>query len=212
MIWIENKLSLTVGRRSQCALNGVDRVLVWSCAICLFIFTGAQLANVLARTYGITWVVAGEISTVAFIWGTFLGASLGVRRDAHLKLSAAEDGFKGTPRVVFMIAGRLGTLIAGLLLLIAGFQLTRIGMNSIMPFLGAPRAIYYSALPVGGLLISLFAIEQLMRVNRKGEPTGIPGPGAAEPSVVVAAEEGVGGFPADGDTNRSRPASRESGS
>ena len=103
-----------------------------------------------------------ELARLLMVWLALLGAALACREDRHLGLDAIvrqwPDEVQGHGRLFVHVAVMTFALIvmAG-----GGWQLVdqRFAMGQTLPALGVAKAWFYLALPVSGLLITLFSLE-----------------------------------------------------
>ncbi len=108
---------------------------------------------------GFAWSEQGAL--VLMIWFIMLGSAAGVRNGLHIRLSAIVDRLP--PR-----AGRLAALLAcsavagfGLLMAAGGADLVVRTWTHAMPGLPIGRGAAYLPIPIAGLMIALFSLEQL---------------------------------------------------
>ena len=119
-----------------------------------------------------------ELATPAFTWSTFLGASLGIKRQIHLGIEFVTRLFP--PRVQalcgVLVSGLIG--LFALLLLFYSWHIMRSTHLKLTPVLQWPYTIVYLAVPVGALLMLLrlapIVRMQLRRLAGRTErtPTG----------------------------------------
>ena len=96
-----------------------------------------------------------ELATLAFTWSTFLGASLGIKRQIHLGIEFVTRLFP--PRVQALCGVLVSALIGlfALLLLFYSWHIMRSAHLKLTPVLQWPYTIVYLAVPVGALLMLL---------------------------------------------------------
>ena len=162
------------------ALDGVERVLMILCGVCLAGFTSTTLLDVIARVIGHPLLWPQEVTSTFFIYGVFVGASAATRRSDHLYLSAITEVMTGRSRQVFEVFNRSVILLVGVGLVIFGWQNFLTGFGSFrMPSM-LPIAYLYAPIPVCGVLVALFSLEQIINGIRKGFVAG--GEPAREPA------------------------------
>jgi TRAP-type C4-dicarboxylate transport system permease small subunit len=164
------------------AFDALETILMILCGVCLLGFSTTVTFDVVTRTIGAPWLWLQEVTSTFFIYGIFVGTAVAKRRNDHLYLTAVADALHGTARVVVEIAIRLVVLGVAFSLAYFGYLNFLRGFSSFrMPSL-TPIASLYVAIPLAGLLIALFTIEQLVNGCRNGfehaeppdEPTAIP--------------------------------------
>jgi TRAP-type C4-dicarboxylate transport system permease small subunit len=117
-----------------------------------------------------------ELATLAFTWATFLGASLGIRRQLHLGIEFVTRVF---PDRVQAFCGLMVSALIGafaVLLLIYSGQIMRTAHLKLTPVLQWPYTIVYLAVPVGTLLMLLRLVPiiraQVLRLAGRGGGVG----------------------------------------
>ena len=156
------------------ALDPLERGLMAFCGLILFGFSSSVLADIVTRLLGWPWVSAQEVTDTCFIYGIFIGAAVATRRNDHLTLTAIADSLHGPARFVAEMLTRLVVLAVGVAMVVFGWENFLTGFNSFrMPSM-TPIASLYAAIPISGLLIALFCIEQIVCGCRNGfdQPVG----------------------------------------
>ena len=154
------------------ALDGLERILMVLCGVCLASFCSSVLADVVTREIGRPWLWLQEVTMAFFTYGVFLGTAVAVRRNDHLCLSAMTEAMRGTWRTVAEVFNRGVVLAVGLGMAVFGWQNFVSGFSSFrMPSM-APIAYLYWPIPVCGLLVALFSLEQIVNGVRHGFDAG----------------------------------------
>jgi TRAP-type C4-dicarboxylate transport system permease small subunit len=144
------------------ALDPVEAATMALCGVCLAGFSTSVFFDVLTRTIGRPWLWVQEVTSTFFVYGIFIGAAAATRRNDHLYLSAVTETMKGTLRVTVETIDRLIVLAVALCMVYYGYINFLQGFGSFrMPSM-TPIASLYAAIPVSGVLIALFTIEQLV--------------------------------------------------
>jgi TRAP-type transport system small permease protein len=138
----------------------VDTILVVVCCSLLAVMAGLVGAQVFARYLAgnaLPW--SEELARHLMIWMLFLGAALALRRGAHLGIDALVE--RTTPRMQAGIRLLVGLILAGFALLMVqqGIILSQRTMGQRASGLGYPMGYVYMAVPVGGGLLLLMAID-----------------------------------------------------
>ena len=150
------------------ALDGLERVLMVLCGVCLAGFTTSVLADVVTRETGRPWLWLQEVTSAWFTYGTFCGTAVATRRQDHLQLSALTDAMHGRLRTASEVLVRGVVLAVGLGMVVFGFQNFLSGFSSFrMPSM-TPIAYLYWPIPVCGALVALFSLEQIVNGVRNG--------------------------------------------
>lgn len=150
----------------------LEATLMVGCGVCIFSFTLTVFLDVVTRTLGVPWLWLQQVTTAFFAWGVFLGMAAATRRNDHFYLTEITKRMTGSSRSAIEIANRLVVLVVSALLTWFGWKNAALDMGSYrMPSL-IPLAVYTGIVPVAGVLIGLFTIEQLVN----GWQHGFEGP------------------------------------
>jgi TRAP-type C4-dicarboxylate transport system permease small subunit len=174
------------------AFDALETVLMFLCGICLLGFSTTVTFDIITRTIGSPWLWLQEVTSTFFIYGIFVGTAVATRRNDHLYLTAVADALHGNARLVVEIIIRMVVLSVALALVYFGFLNFLRGFSSFrMPSL-TPIASLYAAIPLSGLLIALFTIEQLVNGCRNGfeHPEPPEEPIAISPIDTIASTGG----------------------
>ena len=138
------------------------------CALLLLGFTVVEVTDVVARNLHRPWLNANEFAAGFFAWGVFLGMGVAVRRDQHFRLTAIAATMRGVRRTLVETFNRLVILAVALSMIVFGYKNYLNGWGSfLMPSL-TPIAALYAAIPVAGVLVALFTVEELVNGWRRG--------------------------------------------
>ena len=144
------------------AFDPLEAVLMILCGVCIAMFTLAVLCDVVTRTIGAPWLWLQQVTTAFFAWGVFIGMAAATRRNDHFYLTEITKRMTGAPRSVIEITNRLIVLVVAVLLVWCGTQNALLDLGSYrMPSL-VPLAVYTAIVPLAGVLILLFTVEQLV--------------------------------------------------
>lgn len=150
------------------AFDWLEALLMILCGLCIGMFTLAVLCDVVTRTLGVPWLWLQQVTTAFFAWGVFVGMAAATRRNDHFYLTEITKRMTGAPRTAIEIANRLIVLIVALLIVRYGYQNAILDLGSYrMPSL-IPLTVYTAIVPMSGVLIALFTIEQLVNGWRHG--------------------------------------------
>src|SRR5437899_3015766 len=126
------------------------------------------LLDKLAKELGRPWLWLQEVTSTLFIYAIFIGAAVATRRNDHLYLTAISEALHGTPRLIVEIIIRIAVLGVAFCLIWFGYINYLRGFGSFRLPSGTPIASLYAAIPLSGVLIALFTIEQLVNGISKG--------------------------------------------
>lgn len=150
------------------SLDGLERALMVLCGIFLAGVTVSVFFDVVTREIGHPWLWLQEVTMACFTYGVFTGTAVAVRRNDHLCLSAMTDAMSGTTRRAAEVFNRSVVLLVGLGMAVFGWQNFLQGFGSFrMPSM-LPIAYLYWPIPLCGLLIALFSVEQIVNGLRHG--------------------------------------------
>jgi TRAP-type C4-dicarboxylate transport system permease small subunit len=150
------------------AFDRLELVLMILCGVLCFGFSLSVTADIVTRTIGHPWLWLQEVTSTLFIYAIFVGAAVATRRNDHLYLTAISDALHGTPRLIVEIIIRLVVLGVAFCLIWFGYINYIRGFGSFRLPSGTPIASLYAAIPLAGVLIALFTVEQLVNGIRNG--------------------------------------------
>ena len=170
------------------ALDRLEWLLMALCGLSLLGFCTSVLADVVTREFGHPWIWAQEVTDTFFVYGIFLGAAVATRRQDHLTLTAVADALHGRLRIAVELLTRLVVFAVAACMVVFGWKNFMSGFTSYrMPSL-TPIASLYAAIPLAGVLIALFSVEQIANGLRHGfeghAPEPEPGPIAEFGAVI----------------------------
>jgi len=143
------------------ALDRLELVLMILCGVLCFGFSLSVAADIVTRTIGHPWLWLQEVTSTLFIYAIFIGAAVATRRNDHLYLTAISESMRGAPRLIIEIALRVVVLGVAACLIWYGYLNYLRGFGSFRLPSGTPIASLYAVIPLSGVLIALFSIEQL---------------------------------------------------
>jgi TRAP-type C4-dicarboxylate transport system permease small subunit len=149
-------------------LDRLELVLMIICGVLCFGFSLSVMSDIVTRTIGHPWLWLQEVTSTLFIYAIFIGAAVATRRNDHLYLTAISEALHGTPRMIVEILIRLVVLGVSFCLIWFGYINYLRGFGSFRLPSGTPIASLYAVIPLSGILIGLFTIEQLVNGIRNG--------------------------------------------
>ena len=150
------------------AFDTVEMLLMIFCGLMLFGFSVSVTLDIVTRTLGHPWLSLQEVTSTLFIYGIFAGASVATRRNDHLYLTAFAESMHGASRMVAEIVIRLVVLAVAIGLVYFGYLNFLRGFGSFRLPSNTPIASLYAAIPLAGVLIALFTVEQIVNGCRNG--------------------------------------------
>jgi TRAP-type C4-dicarboxylate transport system permease small subunit len=150
------------------SFDRLELILMIMCGLLCFGFSLSVTADIVTRTIGRPWLWLQEVTSTLFIYAIFVGAAVATRRNDHLYLTAISEAMHGTPRLIVEIIIRIVVLAVASCLIWFGYINYLRGFGSFRLPSGTPIASLYAAIPLAGVLIALFTIEQLVNGIRNG--------------------------------------------
>ena len=150
------------------ALDPIERALMVLCGCALFGFSLSVCADIVTRIAGRPWLWLQEVTSTLFIYGIFIGFAAATRRNDHLYLTAVAESMHGSARQAAEIIIRLVVLASALCMVWFGYVNFMRGFGSFRLPSNTPIASLYAAIPLSGVLIALFALEQIVNGWRNG--------------------------------------------
>src|SRR5580704_8286460 len=144
------------------ALDWLELVLMMICGLLCFGFSLSVMFDIVTRTIGHPWLWLQEVTSTLFIYAIFIGAAVATRRNDHLYLTAISESMHGTSRIVVEVVTRLVVLGVAVCLIRYGYLNYLRGFGSFRLPSGTPIASLYAIIPLSGVLIALFTVEQIV--------------------------------------------------
>ena len=112
-----------------------------------------------------------QTALLLMIWYVLFAAAAGVREGFHIRIALLEEKLGDRARPLLRIIALVIAAI-GLVLLVYGAQLCWAVRGNVVPSLGVSRAVAYVPLPVSGLLMTWFALPQLLTGRHPADDAG----------------------------------------
>ena len=151
-------------------LDALELVLLLFSGAALLVFTVTVLLDVVTRLIGSPILWLQEATLIAFVWGTFVGASVAQRRSEHFVVTSLHPQAGRLRRTVMETLVNVILLAIGVVVADWGYQNYQQGFGNQLPVTGLPLASLTGAIPVFGVLLSLFSTERLVQGWRHGFP------------------------------------------
>ncbi len=163
-------------------MNALDRIVGWTekavtavSVLALMVITLVMAAQVIWRYVLADPLLWSEfVAVYALVWVVFLGAGMLGRRDDHISIRSFVDLLPPGAQAVFAALSRLAVLIfAGMVVVLATNWLL-FGRHPISPSLGFSTIWVKLALPVGMVVLMLFAgrdfLKDILQMLRGSAP------------------------------------------
>ena len=152
------------------ASKSVSLFAKWFAGLGLLVMTAIIAMQVFARYVlndSPAW--AEQAALLLMIWYVFIAAAAGVREGFHIRIAVFADNLPdGLQRPVAFIAHAL-VVVFGVAMAIFGVELAQETWQHVIPTLGISRGYAYIPIALSGVLITGFAIEQLVADLRSTE-------------------------------------------
>jgi TRAP-type C4-dicarboxylate transport system permease small subunit len=150
------------------AFDPLEKYLMILCGVALFGFSASTLIDILTRSLGHPVLSLQETTSAFFVYGVFIGAGVATRRNDHLYLTAFAEALHGRARMAAELVIRVIVLCVAIVLIYYGYLNYLRGFGSFRLPSNTPIASLYAAIPLSGVLIALFTIEQILNGCRNG--------------------------------------------
>ena len=152
------------------ALDPLEQILMILCGIAITAFCVLVMCDVVTREIGHPWLWLQEATMMFFIHGIFIGVGAATRRNDHLYLAVLAESLTGNRRLFFEMFNRAVVLAVAICMIYFGYLNVLDGFKSLsMPSM-MPMANFYVAIPICGVMVALFTVEQMVNGWRNGFP------------------------------------------
>ena len=139
-------------------------------AVIVFLVFGAGIT----RWFGYPLVWSVDLAQLLFVWVSFLGADMALRKRAHVGIDYLVRRLPGRPRVL-LDAVLAAVCVAFLgVMAVLGYRLTMLNLERLFGDSGIPYALVTIAVPVGCVLLALTLLGQtwtsLSRLRHRARP------------------------------------------
>ena len=148
-------------------IKGVELTTTWLTIISTASLVTVMILNVVFRYFlQIPLVWADEVSLYLFAWCTFLGAGLGVKHNEMAAVTLIIDylpkSFLKYVQICIQLLIITFSVIAGKFAI--NWLLSPSTINTISPSAGLPMWVPYLVLPLGLVVITIFAIDNIINI------------------------------------------------
>jgi TRAP-type C4-dicarboxylate transport system permease small subunit len=139
----------------------------WVCMALMVVLSVDLLLGVFSRYVMVrTFTWYDEIARGCFVWLTFLGAAVGVKRHAHFRLHVVVDRLSPPLRKVTVFLLPLVVIVFASVLIQQGLVFLELGRFQQTPVMGLSKMWIYVAIPIGGVLMILYSLVPLWTAIR----------------------------------------------
>ncbi len=132
-----------------------------------FITIGVFIEVVLRYLFAKSFLWGEELSLFAFIWCTFLGSAVCSWRHTHFSFDMVSMVLRPRAAGVHRLVVDLCVLSVTLVMVVAGWQYSNLSLKSMSPSLGITLFVPTIIIPVGGALMTLVCLTDILRDFRQ---------------------------------------------
>lgn len=156
-------------------LGTLDTIVEWCCHLLLVIIVTITVMQVALRyllSRPTSW--SEEIALLCLVWFGMLALALGVSRHWHIAITAVRDRLPWRVGAMLDVMAQGLILVLGAVLAVKGFDLVAITGRQVLPASGLPKMWLYIPGIVGGGLVVLNAVGNLIlwRLGPSGAKRG----------------------------------------
>ena len=116
-----------------------------------------------------TW--SEELVSYLFAWASLFGACLVTGERGHMNIPLLVERLSEKGQKALSVVGELIALLFSLIILLyGGTQITQLAMGQLTSSLGVAVGVFYVALPVAGVLNSVYCILNIVDIIKNGLP------------------------------------------
>jgi len=154
----------------KAVLDFLSRLALFISASCIVAMTAIITYQVVARyMFNNSPAWSERLSLVLLTYLVFFGAAVGVHKKFHIRIDVLRNIVPDWLGLFFERVAYAAVAIAGLVMLVAGMELTTVLWEFAVPSLGIPRGLALLPLPIAGALITIFSAAHLVRTVTSSE-------------------------------------------
>jgi TRAP-type C4-dicarboxylate transport system permease small subunit len=145
----------------------IEKVVILLVGILFVLLVGSTLSQVLFRyifKYPLYWTE--ETARYLFIWISFLGASVALKRNMHVAVSFVLSVFPEKVKDRLKLIGDIFILIFLVFAIIGGFTLSKSNIHQTSPALGISMFWPYVVIPLSGIIMFIFILIPIITGTR----------------------------------------------
>lgn len=164
---------LSVLRKASDGLNLLAEVIIAVLMVALVIVVSAQVFFRYVVFNSLPW--SEEASRYMLIWVTFLGASVGVKRQAHFTVQAVTGLLPTRAQRGLVIVTYLLAMVVFFVMVYFGWQNVQVTSRQVSVAMSVPMHYVYGAIPTAGAIMMVHTLLHLLGELRA--PGAVPGGG-----------------------------------
>lgn len=111
-----------------------------------------------------------ELVSYLFAWMALLGASVVTGERGHMNIPILVDKAKGNKqKALYVLAEVIAFLFSAIILVYGGIKITTLAMGQLTSSLGIPIGIFYTVLPLCGVLNMLYTALNIAEIVKSKE-------------------------------------------
>jgi TRAP-type C4-dicarboxylate transport system permease small subunit len=134
---------------------GINRILASFAWILMGLEIIAVFAQIVIRLTRIQFVGITEISRLLFVWITFIGSTLALRKGLHISITILVDYLPKKLIELCSVFGYIVFFIFSVILIVQGASVTKVAMLQISSGLRISMGYFYMAIPISGLVMAI---------------------------------------------------------
>ncbi len=150
--------------------QGVDKAATLLAVVVLAAMTAVTTLQIICRFFFTALSWSEELSRYLMIWLTFLGASMGVKRGAHIAVTFAVSPLAPKWRQGLALLVQVLVLYFFLLVAYYGWRLMNLQAFQVSAGLGISMRYVYVSLPVGGILCAIHILAEILQLLAGEKP------------------------------------------
>lgn len=139
-----------------------EKMTLLSLVALIFIVTTQVMTR---KLFNFVFFWSEEVTLLLLAWFAFMSIAIGFREYIHLGIDSFTNLFSKRFNKVWDKVILVSTLAFGLYLVIQGWGFTVLMMDSTLPATKLPSSITYLAMPITGVMISGYALLQLVNIS-----------------------------------------------
>lgn len=145
--------------------TALDKIEVFILVTSVLVVTVAWIVNTIFRELNMSFFFVEEVSTIMVIAMTMFGASYGVRRARHVRMSAVFDALPLRPKKVMIILMSAAGALIMLIMTYHSFDYMAVARarEQLTPALRIPYWMIWTILPVGFFLMFVGYIRTIIK-------------------------------------------------
>jgi TRAP-type C4-dicarboxylate transport system permease small subunit len=148
-------------QRTVEALNKLALIFASAFMVCVFVVAALGVIFRYVLQHSLPW--SDEMAAYLFIWLVFLGAASEVWNDGHPAVHVFADRLPPAVRRAAGVLANVAIAVWGSLLVVYGIKAVHLeAPESLSSLPGISLQLPYSAIPVGGALIVVFALAKII--------------------------------------------------